>query len=104
MWMKPRLPASWCGNSSLPGDIHPLLQPLAEGQDAVGRLEASAAAASPALAEGLRARIAYREAAGWLAHGHTWVLSRDLALRDAGLTGSSAVAALPTGRPPNAPP
>jgi hypothetical protein len=80
--------------SSLPGDSHPLLQPLADAQDAVARLEASVAAASPAVAEGLRARIAYREAAGWLAHEHTWVHPRDLALRDAGLTGSYAVAAL----------
>ena len=26
--------------------------------------------------EGLRARIAYREAAGWLARSHTWVSIR----------------------------
>ena len=54
----------------------------------------AAATASAAVAEGLRARIAYREAAGWLAHAHTWIHPRDLALRDAGLTGSYAVAAL----------
>ena len=54
----------------------------------------TAAAASPAVAEGLRARIAYREAAGWLAHAHTWIHPPDLALRDAGLTGSYAAAAL----------
>jgi len=75
-------------------DTHPLLQPLAEAQDAVARLEASAAAASPGVAAGLRARVAYREAAGWLAHTHTWVHARDLALRDAGVTGSYAVAAM----------
>ena len=74
-------------------DMHPLLVPLAEAQDAIARLEASAAAASPAIVEGLRARIAYREAAGWLAHAHTWIRPRDLARRDAGLTGSYAVAA-----------
>lgn len=75
-------------------DTHPLLQPLAEAQDAVARLEASDAAASPAVAAGLRARVAYREAAGWLAHTHTWVHPRDLALRDAGVTGSYTVAAM----------
>jgi len=75
-------------------DTHPLLVPLANAVDAVARLEASAAVASPAVAEGLRARIAYREAAGWLAYAHTWIHPRDLALRDAGLTGSYAVAAL----------
>src|SRR5271165_3461178 len=73
---------------------HPLLAPLADAADAMARLEASVAAASPAAIEGLRARIAYREAAGWLAHAHVWVHPRDLALRDAGLTGSYAVAAL----------
>jgi hypothetical protein len=73
---------------------HPLLTPLAEAQDAVARLEASAAAASPAVIEGLRARVTFREAAGWLGHAHTWVHPRDLALRDAGLTGSYTAAAL----------
>jgi hypothetical protein len=75
-------------------DTHPLLAPLAEAQDAVARLEASAAAASPAVVEGLRARVAFREAAGWLGHAHTWVHPRDLALREAGVTGSYAAAAL----------
>ena len=75
-------------------DGHPLLVPLAEAQDAVARLEATAATASAAVVEGLRARVAYREAAGWLAHTHTWIHPRDLALRDAGLTGSYTAAAL----------
>jgi hypothetical protein len=78
-------------------DSHPLLVPLAEAADIMARLEASMAATSPAVTEGLRARIAYRESAGWLAHAHTWIHPRDLALRDAGLTGSYAVAAR-TGR------
>jgi hypothetical protein len=73
---------------------HFLLTPLADAQDALARLEASVAAASPAVIEGLRARIAYREATGWLAHIRTWIHPRDLALRDAGLTGSYVVAAL----------
>jgi hypothetical protein len=38
--------------------------------------------------------LPYREAAGWLAHAHTWIHPRDLGLRDAGLTGSYAAAAL----------
>ena len=73
-------------------DTHPLLVPLADAADAMARLEASVAFASPAVAEGLRARVAYREAAGWLSHAHTWIHPRDLALRDAGLTGSYVVA------------
>jgi HTH DNA binding domain len=75
-------------------DTHPLLAPLVDAQDAVARLETLATTASAAVADGLRARIAYREAAGWLAHTHTWIHPRDLALRDAGTTGSYAVAAL----------
>jgi hypothetical protein len=79
-----------------PGDIaiHPLLTPLAEAQDAVARLEATAITTSPDVVEGLRARISYREAAGWLAHAHTWIHPQDLALRDAGLTGSYTAAVL----------
>ena len=75
-------------------ETHPLLVPLADAADTVARLEASIAAASLAVAEGLRARVAYREAAGWLAHAHTWIHPRDLALHDAGMTGSYTVAAL----------
>ncbi|MGH7086858.1 MAG: hypothetical protein ACREFN_17920, partial [Acetobacteraceae bacterium] len=81
-----RLPAE-------PDDSHPLLAPLARAQDAVARLEARAEAASPAVAEGLRARMSYREAAGWLAHAHIWIHPQDLALRDANLTGSYGAAA-----------
>ncbi|TCZ53895.1 helix-turn-helix domain-containing protein [Roseicella aquatilis] len=44
--------------------------------------------------EGLAARLAFREAAGWLAHAGAWVHPLDLALRDLGLTGSYAAAAL----------
>ncbi len=76
-----------------PDYTHPLLVPLARAQDAQARLEARAGTASPAVAEGLRARMAYREAAGWLSHAHIWIHPQDLALRDAGLTGSYGVAA-----------
>jgi len=76
-----------------PDFAHPLLTPLAAAQDAVGRLEAKTEMASDAVAEGLRARMAYLEAAGWLAHAHVWIHPWDLALRDNFLTGSYAAAA-----------
>jgi hypothetical protein len=76
-----------------PDDAHPLLAPLARAQDAVARLEAAAGAASPVVAEGLRGRLAYQEAAGWLRCAHVWVHPNDLALRDNGMTGSYGVAA-----------
>jgi hypothetical protein len=79
--------------AAAPDYTHPLLSPLARAQDAVARLEARTEAASPAVAEGLRARMSYREAAGWLAHAHVWIHPQDLALRDAGLTGSYGAAA-----------
>src|SRR5271163_4737916 len=60
-----------------PDYTHPLLTPLAQAQDAIARLEARAEAASPAVAEGLRARIAYREAAGWLTYSNIWIHPQD---------------------------
>ena len=71
---------------------HPLLAALARAQDAAARLETSAENASGAIAEGLRARMAYREAAGWLSQAHVWIHPHDLALRDRGLTGSFGAA------------
>ena len=71
---------------------HPLLEPLARAQEAVARLETGVALASPAVAEGLRARLSYREAAGWLGYAHVWIHPHDLALRDRGLTSSYGVA------------
>src|SRR3954464_1897568 len=41
---------------------HPFLEPLARAQEAVARLETGVALASPAVAEGLRARLSYCEA------------------------------------------
>ena len=79
---------------SEPDYDHPLLTPLARAQDAVARLEAKAESASPAVAEGLRARMAYLEAAGWLRCAHVWIHPWDLALRDSGVTGSYAAAAV----------
>ncbi len=75
-------------------DARTLLLPLARAQGGLARLEATAAAASDAVQEGLRARLAFREAAGWLAHQGHWIHPTDLALRDAGLTGSYAAAQL----------
>ncbi len=71
---------------------HPLLEPLARAQEAVARLETGVELASPAVAEGLRARLSYREAAGWLSYAHVWVHPHDLALRDRGMTSSYGVA------------
>jgi hypothetical protein len=77
-----------------PDYAHPLLGPLARAQHAVSRLDARAEAAAPVIAEGLRARLAMREAAGWLAWARFTIHPRDLALRDAGLTGAYGPAML----------
>jgi hypothetical protein len=76
-----------------PNYNHPLLTPLALAQDAVARLEAKAELASDAVADGLRARMSYLEAAGWLRYGFVGIHPRDLALRDNGLTISYGAAA-----------
>ncbi len=76
-------------------DAEALLLPLAGASAALARLDARLETADPAVGEGLRARIALREAAGWLAHQHaTWVHPIDLGLREAGLTGSLIAAAM----------
>jgi hypothetical protein len=69
-----------------------LLGPLCATTDALARLDARAAAASNAVREGLAARLALREAAGWLAHRVRWVHPHDLALRGLGLTGHYGLA------------
>ena len=63
----------------------------------MARLDARAAAAPDAVRAGLLARMAFAEAAGWLAHAHAWVHPLDLALRAAGLTASTALAAVGRG-------
>ncbi len=78
----------------LADDPAALLLPLAQAQDALARLETSALATSAPVRDGLWARLAFREAAGWLAHQGHWIHPIDLALRDAGLTGSYAAAHL----------
>ena len=80
--------------STRPAVVEVLLIPLTRAQDAVARLEASVAASAPDVAAGLRARLALFEAAGFLAHHGPAVHPHDLALRDAGLTGSFTLAAL----------
>ena len=72
---------------------YPLLAPLSHAQDTLARLEAKLETASDVVAIGLRARMAYLEAAGWLRHAHVWIHPWDLALRDIGLTGSYGAAA-----------
>jgi hypothetical protein len=74
-------------------DVATLLGPLCDAADALARLDARAAAAPDAIRDGLIARMAFTEAAGWLAHAHAWVHPLDLALRDLDLTGSTALAA-----------
>jgi hypothetical protein len=78
--------------ASLPAEA--LLRPLAEAEDVLSRLDALAGAAAPAVQAGLAARMALAEAAGWLAVEEIWVHPRDLALREAHLTGSTAAALL----------
>jgi hypothetical protein len=75
-----------------PDYVHPLLTPLARAQDAITRLETRTEMVSAAVAEGLLARLSYREAAGWLGYAHVWIHPHDLALRDRGLTGSYGAA------------
>ena len=77
---------------SEPSYDHPLLIPLARAQNAVARLEAKTEAASDVVAEGLRARMSYLEAAGWLSHAHMNIHPWDLALRDHGVTTSYGAA------------
>ena len=72
----------------------PLLRPLAEAEDALSRLDALAGAAGGAVREGLVARMALAEGAGWLAVEDLWIDPRDLALREARLTGSASAALL----------
>jgi hypothetical protein len=86
-------PAAWLPDA----DLRALLGPLCAATDMLARLDARAVAAPAAVREGLIARMAVAEAAGWLAHAHAWVHPLDLALRDLGLTASTALAAVGAG-------
>ena len=70
-----------------------LLAPLAAAQDALARLDAQAETAPAPVRRGLIARLALREAAGWLAAQHAWVHPDDLALRTGNLAGRFDTAA-----------
>ena len=70
-----------------------LLAPLAAAQDALARLDARAETAPDPVRRGLLARLALREAAGWLAAQHAWVHPDDLALRVENLAGRFDTAA-----------
>ena len=54
-----------------------LLSALSEAEDAISRLDAFALAAPEPVREGLVARVAFREASGWLAHAQAWVHPTD---------------------------
>ena len=73
-------PDAWLPGTELPR----LLGPLCAATDALARLDARAAAAADAVRDGLIARMAFAEAAGWLAHAHAWVHPLDLSLRALG--------------------
>lgn len=94
----PRASRSWTpqqpggGQAEGDEDWRALLLPLALAQDALARLETAAALASEPVRNGLVARVALHEAAGWLAHHGAWVSATDLALRDAGVVGAWGVA------------
>lgn len=96
------LPPSWiiapssCGPAGRVPDPRRLLAPLAAAEDALSRLDAGAEAASGPVREGLVARLAFAEAAGWLAGAadRAWIHPRDLALAEAGLLGDFAAAAI----------
>ena len=75
-----------------------LLIPLCAATDALARLDARTEAADNPVREGLIARLAITEAAGCLTHVHAWAHPLDLALREAGLTASTALAATGDGR------
>jgi DNA binding protein with HTH domain len=79
-------------------DLGSLLVPLCAATDALARLDARAVAAVAPVRDGLLARLAYAEAAGFLAYAHAWAHPLDLALRDASLTASTALAATGAGR------
>ena len=90
-------PASGDGDWLAGADLPVLLAALADAADALARLDARVATAAAAVRDGLLARLALTEAAGFLAHAHAWVHPLDLALRDAGLTAPAALAALGAG-------
>ena len=90
-------PPSGDGEWRAGADLPVLLTALADAGDALARLDTRVATAADAVRDGLLARLALTEAAGFLAHAHVWVHPLDLALREAGLTAPAALAALGAG-------
>ena len=80
---RPGFPSQPWTSRSAGGAEAALLGPLAMAQDALARLDAMAELLSPALRDGLVARLAYAEAAGLLASRGGFAHPLDLALRDA---------------------
>src|SRR5215204_5245192 len=71
-WTRGSVPASTRPASGL--TLRPdFLRALCEAEDVLSRLDARALAVPEAVREGLAARLAFREAAGWLAHAEAWV-------------------------------
>lgn len=77
-----------------PSEDHLLLCPLASATEMLTRLDTLVSVASPDVSEGLRARLAFREASGWLAYSHIWIHQNDLMLRSSHVTSSYSAAAL----------
>jgi hypothetical protein len=80
--------------ASAHGEAHLLLVALASSIETVTRLDTLVSVASPDVATGLRARMAFKEAAGWLGYSHVRIHERDLALRASHHTSSYSAAAL----------
>ncbi len=69
----PRLATASHGSAWPAGEnLRTLLGPLCAATDMLARLDARTAAAPAPVREGLIARMAFAEAAGWLAHAHAW--------------------------------
>lgn len=86
--------SAWALPRPAPAELPVPLFALLRAQDGLARLEAATEAASPDVAAGLIARVGLFEATGLLGHqrmvAHPW----DLALREAGITGSYSAASL----------
>jgi hypothetical protein len=90
--LKPRPRSRNLDDAPITEMTRPLIAPLFRATNAIARLEAAVSCAPPAVIEGIGARIAYREAAGWLGHVSAWVHPTDLALKHLGLTGNYVAA------------
>jgi hypothetical protein len=85
---------SLMARTKLASEGHKLLAPVASAQAALSKLDAIASMCTKEVLEGLRARMAFKEAAGLLAYFHIWIHPLDLALRSSHHTSSYASASL----------